>query len=454
MQHQIRRWNHDHTSELHVAWMNGSGMMIWENVFGSWAGWSPRDRSILRSMLPIQRRYSEVFAGEDWSPLVATDMPDVYASQWNHGQQRLWTLVNRAAETREGVLLSVPHTKGSHYFDLVHGREINVTAGDAVKLSGSIRPRGIACFLASPTASLGKDFAHFTAAQAQIELRADFGADSPVRPVSLRSASSAKPKTAAPPADMAAIGPVAYDMRVELRARETGYYTGQEYAVGKGYAPETPPAPGAPLFGVVHVTRKVNLNRYAIGLTPVTNAQYADFLHASGYRPKLAEKFLNHWADGAPPAALRDHPVVYVDLEDARAYATWAGKRLPSEEEWQYAAQGPEGRRYPWGDAMRPGVCNGGETKGTTAVTAFPDGRSAFGCYDLCGNVWEWTESERTDGRTRFAMIRGGSYYEAKGSHWYMDGGPQPCNFAAKVLLMWPGLDRCSTIGFRCAVDL
>jgi hypothetical protein len=72
----------------------------------------------------------------------------------------------------------------------------------------------------------------------------------------------------------------------------------------------------------------------------------------------------------------------------------------------------------------------------------------------MCGNVWEWTESERSDGRTRFAILRGGSYYRAEGSHWYMDGGPQAADFAAKTLLAWPGLDRCATIGFRCAVDL
>jgi formylglycine-generating enzyme required for sulfatase activity len=145
---------------------------------------------------------------------------------------------------------------------------------------------------------------------------------------------------------------------------------------------------------------------------------------------------------------------VYVDLNDARAYARWAGKRLATEEEWQYAAEGPERRRYPWGDSLVPGAYNDGSSGGTTGVYAHPGGRSAWGCYDLCGNVWQWTESERSDGRTRFCLVRGGAYYQAHGSDWYADGGPVPANFAAKFILMWPGLDRCATIGFRCAVDL
>ena len=167
-------------------------------------------------------------------------------------------------------------------------------------------------------------------------------------------------------------------------------------------------------------------------------------------------KFLEHWREGAPPAGKEHHPVVYVDLDDARAYAQWAGKRLPTEEEGQFAAQGADGRKFPRGNQRpRPqdDLCNGYGAD-TTPVKQFPAGRSPFGIYDLCCNTWEWTESERADGVNRFAILRGGSHYQAKGSQWYMDGGPQEVSFSSKYLLTWPGLDRCSTLGFRCVVDL
>lgn len=197
---------------------------------------------------------------------------------------------------------------------------------------------------------------------------------------------------------------------------------------------------------------KVDLSAYAIDLTPVTNSAYETFLKASGYRPRHKKNFLKHWIDGKPPAGKENHPVVYVDLNDARAYAAWAGKRLPTDAEWQYAAEGPQRLVYPWGGKLASDRYNTGD--GTTNVRAFPQGRSPFGCYDMCGNTWEWTESEQTDdGRTRYCLIRGGSYFRAKGSDWYVDGGPQPCHRVTKMLLVWPGLDRCSTIGFRCVVD-
>jgi hypothetical protein len=72
----------------------------------------------------------------------------------------------------------------------------------------------------------------------------------------------------------------------------------------------------------------------------------------------------------------------------------------------------------------------------------------------MYGNTWELTGNEYSDGRTWFVMLKGGSCFKAEGSVWYMDGGPQKNSFFAKMLLMWPGLDRCSTVGFRCAADL
>ena len=248
------------------------------------------------------------------------------------------------------------------------------------------------------------------------------------------------------PRGMVELPAICREMKIVMRDRECGHY-------------ESLPPPGHRLmqsyeFSTTTFVRPVDFPRLAIDETPVTNAQFAEFLAASSWRPRHSDNFLKHWSDGQLPAGLADHPVVYVDLDDARAYADWAGKRLPTEEEWQYAAQGTEDRTYPWGNELQSGCCNDGSTGGTTAVKAFPAGRSPCGCYDLCGNVWQWTDSQRSDGRTRFCIIRGGSYFAAHGSNWYVDGGVRPANYATKFLLMWPGLDRCATIGFRCVKNL
>jgi len=429
------RWISDRTGNLHTSWMNGTGTLVWENRFGCWDGWSPRDRSILRCMIPIQRCYSGLFAGEGWTPLVGHQGEDVFASLWEDGRLRLWTLVNRADQAYRGELLTVPHTPQVRYFDLIRGTETRaeIKAGLA-RICGDIGPKGIAGFVAISDAAVTDDFLQFLQRQAEIFSQRDEDTSYPqgqgfATPIS----STRRYDRDDIPHGMVAIDAARVSIEVDF---------------------QTDGRP-ARFHWMTPTQRELELSAYAIDLTPVTNAQYAAFLKDSGYKPRHDENFLKHWIDGGSPAGKDDHPVVYVDLNDARAYARWAGKRLPTEEQWQHAAQGPKRLKYPWGDQTKAGTFNDGSTKGTTSVDAFPEGRSPFGCYDMSGNTWEWTESERSnEGRSRFCYIRGGSFYRAEGSGWYPDNGPQPCYRAAKFLLVWPGLDRCSTIGFRCVVDL
>jgi formylglycine-generating enzyme required for sulfatase activity len=447
-QHQVRRWDRDHTSELHTAWMNGSGMMIWENVFGSWNGWCPRDRSILRAMLPIQRHFGSIFSGEAWTPLVPTQMPEVYASRWEAPGLRLWTLVNRSSEPRDGNWLQIDLPDGERVYDVIAGTEVRpMRVGPGLPtVGGRLAPRGVGCVVAGTVRGLGSGFKAFLVSQRKLALRADWDSTPPVRHAALRRAADSQvysPEDC--PVNMVAIPPAAVRLRTEFRTRECGFYD----STGPEFASSFPRLHGPRVF-----ERELMLGPYAMELTPVTNAEFAEFIRHSSYWPRHADNFLKHWHRGQPPESKEHHPVVYVDLDDARAYARWKGRRLPTEEEWQYAAQGPDGRMFPWGDGPWRGRCNDGTTGTTTPVRAFPTGQSPFGLFDMCGNVWEWTESERTDGHTRFCIVHGGSFYQAQASEWYADGGPRPCGFAAKFLLTWPGLDRCATVGFRCAADL
>ena len=201
--------------------------------------------------------------------------------------------------------------------------------------------------------------------------------------------------------------------------------------------------------------RRMAMKSFHIDKCPVTNAEYKKFIDATGYRPKDDHNFLRDWVKGAPRKGWEKKPVTWVSIEDARAFAKWAGRRLPHEWEWQYAAQGTDGRLYPWGndwnEANMPSKSKAREMPVPADVDAHPQGANPFGVLDLVGNVWQWTD-EFHDEHTRAAALRGGSAYLPQTSHWYFPQAYQ-LDQHGKYLLMAPSKDRSAGIGFRCVVD-
>jgi serine/threonine-protein kinase len=199
----------------------------------------------------------------------------------------------------------------------------------------------------------------------------------------------------------------------------------------------------------------VTLAPFFLDRTEVTNQQYAVFIDATKHAApanSFDPKGLNIWRDGRYPAELAQHPVVNVTWDDARAYCAWAGKRLPSEAEWEWAAKGPEGWLWPWGaDFDQTRVNTKERGLGTTAaVDADTAGVSWVGALDMGGNVWEWTSSltlpypyDPTDGREDPVRpgpraIRGGAWTDPTSSA-HTSGRNQFDSTLANV-----------NVGFRC----
>jgi len=196
---------------------------------------------------------------------------------------------------------------------------------------------------------------------------------------------------------------------------------------------------------------KVYLGAYYIDRYPVTNAEYKRFVDATGHRQP-------NWKGGTYPAGKADHPVVRVSWEDATAYAQWAGKRLPTEAEWEKAARGVDGRRWPWGNEWGAGRCNSQETGigDTTPVGKYsPAGDSPYGSADMAGNVWEWVGDWYDDTYYASSPARnpmGPSHpvipnRVVRGGAWDYDDNDARSAYRDHYVLIY--CDR--WVGFRCA---
>jgi formylglycine-generating enzyme required for sulfatase activity len=206
---------------------------------------------------------------------------------------------------------------------------------------------------------------------------------------------------------------------------------------------------------------------------PVTNNQYLQFVKASKYKPSDTANYLKHWVKGKIPEGEENYPVVYISYEDAKAYATWAGKRLPTEIEWQYAAQTPEGNEWPWKqttpverkeqvitetltvsalEGIDSSLCNLGDGK-LYPVGKYPRGANSYGLEDLTGCVWQLTNDLYMNGSYRYIMMKGGSYFKPSSSWWYVQGGPRELHYRQFLLRVSQGFERNATVGFRCFMD-
>jgi iron(II)-dependent oxidoreductase len=422
-QYFIRRMTGDRKPMLTHAWINGQGIQVWEDVFGTMNPWNAGQRQQLRKMNAIWHIYGNMYLTDHWEPLIPVPGKPVLASRWHLGENTITNYVDTTRSVHR-VTVRVDPGPDQKYFDLWNGRQLfPVKQGGYSTVLLTIRDFGCLLQTSEETASLTE----LLNIQARETARIPGGEDPHVRERSLKEPWWFYYDSVQYPTNPDG----KWEFSPELLLVKGGEHTftcTHMWREGGCYPDRN--AVGNHDYNLVHedgALRIIHSHTDTIGdfmIMPevVTNGQFEMFLRSSDYRPVSPEYFLHHWNDSTCPEQIRDQPVVYVSLEDARAFAAWAGMQLPSEWEWQLAAQ-------------------------------------QLDTHFKFNEVFEWNESERYDGHNRFVTLRGGcGKWVMQSSWWYLPGAPygEPVGGArrfdahVKYFLMFPGLDRASTIGFRC----
>jgi len=473
--------------EIAVAFFNGYGTEL--NLFraGGRDETYRKDMEFLSRTTFILRQNNNAFLDQGWTPLIETTLDKVYVNEWKSGDKTIFTILNMRSAGINGPLFKVEVKPDRHYISLWNHESLTpVKLNDADYID--------ACVPGWNPDQTG------TRMEGTVECIAEF----PELIKSSISGDSLKINSSGNGNILIWKGNPSYQTSFKkykilndtnLCIKDLfGYYEGKiviqllenkklkdetvlELKGGRPWliskvvptsrATEIQPdmvlVPGNRFsFKVTtneefitypEISNSFDLDSFLIDKFPVTNMQFYEFMISSGYWPADTSRFLKHWQSGTFKQGQDKYPVVYVSYEDIMAYVKWAGKRLPTQAEWQLAAQGLDKRIWPWGNEFHGTFCNNSFNR-PTPVDAFSKGLSPYGVFDMVGNVWQMTNDTYFNGSNYFTVIRGGSYFKPESSSWYLQGGPQPLDKTQILLLVSPGFDRSPTVGFRCVKDI
>lgn len=477
--------------ELAISFFNGYGVEI-NTMRPGRPEWMKEEFAYMGLTTKILRENSSVFINDDWIPLIPVTADSVYVNLWKTKEKTVFTIFSLKPEGFIGNLFEIDVPRGKHMVDLWNHREIRSSPGGgktfaSVRLEGfdrswlnTRREGNVGCIAILPelikvkpendslffTSGSGDSITitgqnpsyqvpHHTFPSKGMKIRMSDYFPPNVEKVVIQLFKNNELQDECIYHPVPNIPHLIYQF--ERTPVSDNLPQGMVKIPGGNFRFYTKRDPKAtvPFIQLPDYsdTLCVTFRPFMMDEYPVTNRQFQEFLKRAAYTPKDSSNFLRNWVNALPPERKDDYPVVYVSLEDAKAYAKYFEKRLPTEIEWQYAAQGTDMRIFPWGNDFNSLKCNS-YSDSLTSVFKFPLGASPFGVQDMIGNVWQMTGDVYDNGCYYFQIIRGGSFFKPESSNWYITGGPLPAYHPEMLLLISPGLDRNSTVGFRCVKDL